>query len=406
MHRRVRRLRRAAARSAPTHRSPRTTSPNAALHSPLPRLRRRLRRHRRMVSRQTEYEPETARAQVEACLIAARPAPRSASATPSITSTAGSALRSCRRCEAACQPCSPRRRRRRVCHEDQIVPTSAPSLSDASRASCYSRRDGAVGTRVQLRWQSGHDLRVPDIRHGSRQSAAALRGATRCRAVGAPAAWRREVGARDAGLRALMQFNTVAASNTPGGRAVRAGRLRNRGRVPGPQARARRPRAAGCRNRQRNADNVLERCCSDATGDGRSAHANRTLLRACKAAVEHDQYLQLKLIEAASRELPLGSMTRRDSSAPARHPEVDEGALETERGSKSRSARTPGPGSAHAPPRPSRQAPYPLNERNTVEIPKDKILDVIREHGQVRPSRPSRTGAARPGRSRAAFRLA
>jgi len=52
------------------------------------------------------------------------------------------------------------------------------------------------------------------------------------------------------------------------------------------------------------ADNVLERCCSDATGDGRSAHANRTLLRACKAAVEHDQYLQLKLIEAASRELP------------------------------------------------------------------------------------------------------
>ena len=81
------------------------------------------------------------------------------------------------------------------------------------------------------------------------------------------------------------------------------------------------------------ADNVLERCCSDATGDGRSAHANRTLLRACKAAVEHDQYLQLKLIEAASRELPLGlDDARRDSSAPARTASSTKGTSEPERG--------------------------------------------------------------------------
>ena len=47
----------------------------------------------RTVSRQTEYEPETARTEVESCGNPARPAPRSASATPNIMSIAGSALR-------------------------------------------------------------------------------------------------------------------------------------------------------------------------------------------------------------------------------------------------------------------------------------------------------------------------
>ena len=47
----------------------------------------------RTVSRQTAYEPETARTEVGAAGNPARPAPRSASATPSIMSIAGSALK-------------------------------------------------------------------------------------------------------------------------------------------------------------------------------------------------------------------------------------------------------------------------------------------------------------------------
>ena len=131
------------------------------------------------------------------------------------------------------------------------------------------------------------------------------------------------------------------------------------------------------------ADNVLERCCSDATGDGRSAHANRTLLRACKAAVEHDQYLQLKLIEAASRGLPSGlddaprflgagsyrKLDERDVRTRTRPPSP--GALRTE-GRESLTHRLDAP----------RDAPPSTQQRNLVEIPKDKILDLLREQGK------------------------
>ena len=64
-------------------------------------------------------------------------------------------------------------------------------------------------------------------------------------------------------------------------------------------------------------------------------------------------------------------------------PGLNDGTSDADARSKSRSAQNRRPGIAHAPPRPTAQrAPIHATKGTIVEIPKDKILDLLREQGK------------------------
>ncbi len=133
----------------------------------------------RMVSRQTEYESETARAEVRAAANPARPAARNASATPSIMSIAGSALKAAAVARQPAPPCSTRSEffwshaeamGARGCGRSAPAPSWSARPTGSPRAEPAGARCGPPSLRSARRRRAG---RLPSRSHRARCAGAA-----------------------------------------------------------------------------------------------------------------------------------------------------------------------------------------------------------------------------------------